>query len=80
MLLLHTGGRSSHNYISDDKKRRIREDIERVRPFDREREKIEYDDRSTGSVFSGLDITRLEWFLERNRVSFYRSYPHKNKK
>ena len=79
MLLTHTGGRTSHSYLSEDQKKKIREDIEGIRPFDEKRPKIEYYDKSTGSVFSGLTIARVEWFLQRNKVNFNRSYPHKNK-
>ena len=79
MLLLNTGGRVSHSYISDDQEKRIREEIERVKPFDEKRKKIEYDEKSAGSVFNGLNIKRVEWFLKRNKVNFNRCYPDKNK-
>lgn len=80
MLLLNGGGRTSHRYISDEQKMKIREDIEKVRPFDEKRQKIEYYEKSSGSVFSGLTVERVEWFLKRNRVNFSRSFPHKNRK
>ena len=80
MLLSNPGGKSSHSYMKDDQKMKIREDIERVKPFDQKRDKIEYYEKTTGSVFSGLTVERVEWFLKRNRGNFNRSFPHKNKK
>ena len=80
MLLAGRGGRSSHRYINDDQRLKIREEVEKVRPFDLKREKIDYYEKSSGSVFSGLTVDRLERFLKRNKVNFTRSFPHKNMK
>ena len=80
MLLTNSGGRTSHRYINEEQRLKIREDIQRVRPFDEKREKLEYYEKSSGSVFSGLTVERVEWFLKRNRANFNRSFPHKNKK
>ena len=76
-LIPQGGGRSSHSYFSDDQKNKIREEIERVKPFDKRREKIQFYDKSKGSVFSGLSEINLKRFLERNRKLFGRNDPNK---
>ena len=80
MLLQTAGGRTSYRYIGEDMRRKIREEIERVNPFDRRRNKVEYYDKLPGSVFHGLSMDRVNKFLERNKKNFIRSYPHKNQK
>ena len=79
MLMPSAGGGTSHRYLSEEQRMKIREDIEKFRPFDKHREKFEYYDKSTGSVFSGLTSERVEWFLKRNQTNFRRSFPHKNR-
>ena len=78
MLLGTSGGRTSYNYMSEDQRLIVREELDRIRPFERNREKITFYDKIPGSIFSGLDSTRVEKFLDRNRKLFKRSFPHKN--
>ena len=59
---------------------KIREEIRRVKPFDTDREKVEYFEKLPGSVFSGLTMERINIFLDRNKRNFMRSYPYKNQK
>ena len=77
MLLPHAGGRTSHDYFSQDQKNQIREEIKRVKPFDRKRVKVEYYDKIKGSVFSGLKESELNRFVVRNKKLFARTDPHK---
>ena len=77
LLISQTGGRSSHSYFNEEQKSKIKEEIERVKPFDRNRAKIQYYDKSKGSVFSGLSEEKLQRFIERNRRLFGRNDPHK---
>ena len=80
MLLQLSGGRTSYRYIGEDARKKIREELERVKPFDINRPKMEYFDKLPGSVFNGLTMDRVNRFLERNKRNFIRSYPHKNQK
>ena len=80
MLLRTSGGRSSYRYLREDQRMKIREELERVRPFDVTRKKMDHYEKMSGSVFSGLDMCRVDRFLERNKKNFMRSYPHKNRK
>ena len=77
-----SGGRTSYRYIGDDKRMKIREEIEKVQPFDLTREKQKYLHFADclGSVYSGLTPERIEMFLAINKVNFNRNYPHKSKK
>ena len=80
MLLRFSGGRTSYRYIGEAERVKIRAEIEQVKPFDLNREKREYFEKTSGSVFSGLSLERVDKFLARNKVNFNRSYPHKNRK
>ena len=77
MLLSLTGGGSSYEYIGKDLKLKIRGEIEKVRPFDLSRKKRDHFEKTSGSVFSGLTVERVDRFLTRNKANFKRSYPHK---
>jgi hypothetical protein len=79
MLMRSSGGGTSHRYMSEDDRKKIRENLDKVRPFDQTREKIEFYEKSAGSVFNGLTVARVERFLKRNKTNFGRSYPHKNR-
>ena len=80
MLLPLSGGRSSHDYIGDEQRSKIRSEIEKINPFDQNRDKMEeYYEKPVGSVFSGLNLERVEKFLIRNKQNFKRSSPHKRR-
>ena len=77
ILSKNYGGKSSHSYFSTEEKARIKQEVDGVEPFDRNREKIDYFDKSSGSVFGGLAVSDLQRFLERNKKLFSRNDPHK---
>ena len=77
LLIPHSGGRNSHNYFSEDQKNKIKQEILIIKPFDKNRQKIQYYDKSNGSVFSGLSESDIQRFLERNKRLFARKDPHK---
>ena len=79
MLLRSSGGRTSYRYMNEDQRMKVREELERIQPFDLKREKIEYFEKMSGSIFGGLNLARVEKFLERNKKNFNRSYPHKKR-
>ena len=78
MMLQEECGRSSHRFLSDDQKRKIRQEIIRMDPFIRKREKVEYWDKPRG-MFSGLTVQQIERFLVRNKTHHKRNSPHRNK-
>ena len=78
MLLSLPGGKTSYSFVSDSDKTKISRLIENVQPFEKQREKIFYFDKSSGSVFSGLTPEKIDNFLSRNKKNYSRTYPHKN--
>ena len=76
MLLQEDAGKSSYRYFNEEKKKRIRDEIIKMKPFDYSRNKIEYFDKPR-PVFSGLTAEQLDRFLIRNRNNFKRNSPHR---
>ena len=76
MLLLEEGGKSSYRYLSEAQKLKVREEVRRKKPFEYNREKIEFYDKARG-VFSGLTEEKIERFILRNKENFSRNSPHK---
>ena len=77
MLLQEEGGRSSHRYLSDAQTMKIEAEIKRMKPFDLNREKVEFYDKARG-MFSGLDVEQVDRFILRNQSNFKRNSPHRN--
>ena len=77
MLLPQAGGRSSHDYFDLEQKDQIKKEIKRAKPFDKDREKFMFYDKSNGSVFSGLTESELKRFVDRNKKLFSRIDPNK---
>ena len=76
MMVIDEGGKSSCRYLSPEQKTKIREEIRKMKPFNYQREKICYFDKTRG-IFSGLAVDQVERFLLRNKVNFTRNSPHK---
>ena len=49
-----------------------------MRPFDVDRAKVDYYDKSRG-MFSGLDVEQIERFLLRNKAHYKRNCPHRSR-
>ena len=76
MMLLEEGGKTSYRYLSTEQKTKIRQEIRKMKPFEYNRGKVDYFDK-TRSVFSGLPLEQIERFLLRNKLNFSRNSPHK---
>ena len=76
MLLPEDGGKTSHRYLSDVQKEKIRKEVVRVDPFNTKREKVDYFDKTRG-MFSGLKLEQIDRFLIRNKANFKRNSPHR---
>ena len=74
MLLPPSGGGTSYKYMGEDLRLKIRAEIQKVKPFDLNRDKREYYDKPSGSVFRDLTVDRVERFLMRNKGNFKRSF------
>ena len=77
-MLFHPPKSSTQQFITEEQKLRIRNDLDRIQPFSQSRVKIDYFDKISGSPFAGLTKERILWFLKRNQVKFRKMYPHKN--
>ena len=77
MLVLEEGGKASYRYLSLAQKQKIRENITKMKPFNYNREKVDFYDEIRG-VFSGLTSDQLSRFLTRNKVNFSRNSPHQS--
>ena len=78
MLLQEEGGKSSHRYLTDVQKYKIRQEIIRSDPFNKDRPKIEFYDKPRG-IFSGLTSEQVDRFLVRNKGHYKRNSPHRTK-
>ena len=76
MLLPEEAGKNSSRYISDVQKEKMRSEITKLKPFNYDRETLEYFDKPRG-VWSGLGSDQLDRFIQRNRKNFQRNSPHK---
>ena len=77
MLVLEEGGKASYRYLSLAQKQKIRENITKMKPFNYNREKVDFYDEIRG-VSSGLTSDQLSRFLTRNKVNFSRNSPHQS--
>ena len=77
MLVKEDGGKSSHRYLNDAQKRKIREEIVKNKPFSSNRGVVNFFDKPRG-VFSGLTIEQVERFLVRNKRLYKRNSPHRS--
>ena len=77
MLCSGTGSNASRDYIGSERREVMAQEIAKVNPFSKNREKIELFDKSRGSPFSGLNMEKVDRFVVRNRSNFNRHYHEK---
>ena len=77
MLFTSSGSTSSHDYIGDDHRAEMAEEILKVNPFKLEREKVTFFDKSMGSPYAGLTEAKVNSFVERNKKNFKRKFHEK---
>ena len=73
MLSEGSGSHSSHDLIGDDRRQVIAEKVAKIDPFNKNRTKVEFYDKSRGSAFSGLNMEKVDRFLIRNKKNFKRN-------
>ena len=69
-MLDNASSSSSYDYIGEEKREAIAKEIFKVNPFSRDREKLDFYDKSLGSPFAGMDLPSLSRFMDRNRDKF----------
>ena len=78
MLRNSVSSQTSHDYVGDRNRGKIREKIKKADPFSRSRSKFDYIQKSSGSVFAGLTNAKLDTFVETNSSNFIKQYPDKH--
>ena len=63
---------SSYDYVGPERRSSIAEQLEKVEPFSKSRLKVSFDQKSSGSVFSGLTLQKLERFVNLKKKNFNR--------
>ena len=74
MLCTSYSSSTSYDYIGEEKRKMIAEEVSRVNPFSRNREQITFYDKSSGSPFSGMTCEKIDKFLKRNCTNFKRRF------
>ena len=74
MLLSSSGNTSSHDLIGDDRREIMAEEIAKINPFNLDRDKITFYDKSMGSPFTGLTEEKVKKFVDRNKKNFVRKF------
>ena len=74
MLCTSYSSTTSYDYIGEEKRRIIAEEVSRVNPFSKNREKITFYEKSSGSPFAGMTNEKIDKFLKRNCANFKRRF------
>ena len=77
MLFNSSGSSSSHDLIGDDRRAVMAEEIAKIKPFNTNRGKVVFFDKSMGSPFSGLNKTKVDSFVKRNKKNYVRKFHEK---
>ena len=77
MLCTNTGSHASRDYIGSERREVMAEEIAKINPFSKNRERIDLFDKSRGSPFSGLNMEKVDRFTDRNRSNFKRHFHEK---
>ena len=74
MLFTSSGSTSSHDYMGDDRRAVMAEEIAKVNPFNTNRKKVTFFDKSMGSPYAGLTKEKVDRFVVRNKSNFKRKF------
>ena len=77
MLSDRSRGHDTHDYIGEDRRAVMEEEIDKVNPFNKSRVKIDFFEKSRGSPFSGMNMEKIERFVTRNKKNFNRKFHEK---
>ena len=69
-MLQNMTSHSSYDYIGDDKRDVIAQEISKVNPFSKDREKVDFYDKTFGSPFAKMELSNLSRFMDRNKAKF----------
>ena len=76
-LLQNKISQSSYDFIGQERRESIAEQLSKVEPFSKLRPKITFEEKSTGSVFSSLTLAKLDRFVKLKKSNFNRNCTQK---
>ena len=76
-LLQDRISQSSYDYVGPERRKSIAEQLEKIEPFSKSRAKISFVEKSTGSAFSSMTISKLERFVNLKKTNFKRNCSQK---
>ena len=68
---------ASCDYIGQERRSMIAEEIEKIDPFCKTREPVKFYEKSRGSPFSGFTNDKIDRFVDRNKENFCRKFHDK---
>ena len=74
MLNYKSYGHASNDFIGFDRREVMKTEIAKTDPFNKNREKIDFFEKTTGSPFTGLNMEKINRFTERNKKHFNRKF------
>ena len=74
MLSPRLSSHASHDYIGDNRREVMIAEIAKIDPFNKNRDKIDFFEKTAGSPFSGLNMEKIDRFTERNKKNFNRKF------
>ena len=77
MLCESTASHASNDYIGVERREVMREEIDKINPFSKNRQKMDFFDKSRGSPFSGMNMEKVGRFVTRNKKNFNRKFHEK---
>ena len=77
MLCESTASHASNDYIGEERREVMREEIDKINIFSKNRQKMDFFDKSRGSPFSGMNMEKVGRFVTRNKKNFNRKFHEK---
>ena len=74
MLSKTLSSTTSHDYLGEERRGLMRQQINAVDPFSKKREKIVFFDKSMGSPFCGMTMEKISMFVNRNKKNIKRKF------
>ena len=74
MLSNNYSSNTSYDYLGEEKKKIMAEEIYKINPFSKSRKPITLFEKRPGSPFSGMSIEKIEKFVTRNCSNYKRKF------
>ena len=74
MLTNSYSSSSCYDYIGEERRKLMSEEISKINPFNKKRPPVTFYDKSMGTPFAGMTIDKVDRFLKRNCANFKRRF------